>query len=221
MKTQDLSEADQKKVADHRKELQTRQGDAWNHLDDYAFKTAAGGLAVSLTLLGLGRDTVTAQALWWMYGAWVFWTTALIFVVVSIWWGALGLRKQIHHIDQGDYEVDGSTSGYLGRATLWLNGFSALCVLVGLVFLFKFAVLNMEASVTNESKLKTGGQAPVQAPAVQHAIVPESGLTQKGQPSLQAPVVAPVQPVAPISPQVLAGSTPSPNTGGGQKGGKE
>src|SRR5262249_18859790 len=107
-------------LADFRKHLQTCEAKGWEHFDDVVFKIAAGGLALSLTLLGLMKN-VTPSSMRWIFSAWFLWALTLLLLMFSVLTGQLGLRSQIRHVDRGTYRKAKRPEGRCGALTPWLN----------------------------------------------------------------------------------------------------
>ena len=125
-----------------RAHLQSIEARGWERLDDFTFKICAGGMALSVTLLGVLREhEVGAVPL--VFFAWGCWTVSLFCVLFSVWAGQRGLRSQIGHWDRGDYYQVKNPEGAVGRLTPSLNMAAMICCSIGLGFLFAFAVANL------------------------------------------------------------------------------
>jgi len=147
--TVDLSHDTAKKSVDYRvvnaqfrQHLQTCEGQGWNHFDDVVFKIAAGGLALSVTFLGV-TDQVESATMPWVFGAWGFWAISLLAILFSIRTAQSALRSQIAHWDAGSYYDTKRPEGRAGWWTSRLNDVAAATCGLGLVFLIVFAFLNL------------------------------------------------------------------------------
>jgi hypothetical protein len=132
-------------VLEFRKLLQSCETKGWEHFDDLAFKISAGGLALSLTLLGIMKN-VAPTSIAWMFVAWVCWAVSLLALMLSISTAQSGLRSQIRHLDMGDYyelQPGERPEGMLGGLTSWLNHFVTGTSMLGLICLMVFALMNM------------------------------------------------------------------------------
>jgi hypothetical protein len=175
---------------DFRKLLQDCETKGWTRFDDLVFKIAAGGLALSITLLGLLRDAAPS-GLVWMFAAWSMWGATLIALLFSVLTGQYGLRTQIAHLDAGTYYDVKRPEGRLGALTPWLNYAAIGACGLGLSCLLVFAVVNvsgarsMSDSTTRIREGQVAPQAPLQTTQV------NAGVDQKGQVSPQAPAPSP------------------------------
>lgn len=212
---------DAARLADHRKVCQDCEVKGWGPLDGMLFKISGGGLALSLTLLGVTKN-VNPASMRWLFAAWICWGIALLAVPLSMLTGQLGLRSQIAHIDAGDYRRTKNPQG-IGAWTPALNAIAICGSTLGQVFLVWFALLNLSGripTVADEKSptLRTGGQVAPQAPtpaAATKVMIPSE---TRGQ---VAPQVAPIS-IAPITPvgggQVAPQAPPpAPATGTGHK----
>lgn len=128
--------------AEFRKHLQTCEAKGWERFDDTAFKMAAGGLALSLTLAGVTKNLQPAS-MYWVFGAWVCWSVSLLVILISIWTGQQGLRSQIAHRDTGDYYTTKHAAGVFGRVTPALNLVAIATCGGGLVCIVLFTLKNL------------------------------------------------------------------------------
>lgn len=177
-----------------RKLLQDCETKGWARFDDLVFKVSAGGLALSMTLLGLLRDSDPAGVVW-MFGAWLFWGATLLVLVISVWTGQYGLRSQIAHLDAGTYYHVKRPQGRFGVLTERLNHATIVCCGLGLLCMLVFAVLNLSGGrsmtrTTSTGELRTGGQVAPQAPQAPIQTTQMTGVDQRGQVSPQAPAPA-------------------------------
>ena len=185
-------------MAEHRKVCQDCEVKGWAPLDDMVFKIAGGGLALSLTLLGVTKS-VNPASMRWLFGAWICWGITLLAVPLSMLTGQLGLRSQIRHIDVGDYRRTKHPEG-VGVLTPLLNAVAILGCTIGQLLLVWFALLNLAGRVTTVADEKTsttfraGGQVAPQAPtpAATKVMMPTE---TRGQ---LAPQAAPIS-IAPIT----------------------
>ena len=128
------------KFRDH---LQSSEGRGWEHFDDVVFKIAAGGLALSITLLGVMKDSVVPASMWWVFTAWIFWSISLLLIMLSVRTAQQGLRSQIARWDAGNYYQPPLPEGKIGGLTPWLNDAALLAGAIGLIALIMFAYLNL------------------------------------------------------------------------------
>jgi hypothetical protein len=129
-------------LTEFRKHLQACEAKGWEHLDDVVFKIAAGGLALSLTLLGLTKN-VTPFSMKVMFGVWACLALALLALMFSVLTGQEGLRSQITRVDEGDYYHVAHPEGKLGQMTPWLNRLAIASCAFGLLLLMVFAISNL------------------------------------------------------------------------------
>lgn len=190
-----------------REHLQTLEGDGWRHFDDFVFKTSAGGIALSVTFLGVAEVSPSP----WMFASWMFWAFSLMAVLVSIWTGQFGLREQISRWDAGTYYRSANPAGGWGRATSPLNMAALIGSMLGLACLLWFAYVNISSggiTVRESTPLREGTMVP-QAPPDTSGIVSPQAPAQFVNPSSVplgpgtypgAGVVPPQAPPAPTPP---------------------
>ena len=123
----------------------------WSHFDDVVFKIAAGGLALSVTFLGVTKE-VNPASMPWVFGSWGALTFALLILLLSICSAQIGLRTQIANWDAETYYGNPHPEGSTGRLTPWLNALSAAACIVGLIGLVGFAVVNLRSRTTMTQK---------------------------------------------------------------------
>jgi hypothetical protein len=171
-------------LRDFRKLLQDCETKGWTRFDDLVFKIAAGGLALSMTLLGLLRESLPA-GLVWMFTAWALWGATLLALLVSVLTGQFGLRAQIAHLDAGTYYSVKQPEGRLGALTPWLNYAATAACGLALFSLLVFAVVNLSGarSMTQRQSQESKGMVAPQAPVQQATQSSDS----RGQVTPQAP----------------------------------
>jgi len=193
-----LSPERKAQLADARTRLQEDERKGWQHLDNVVFKIAAGGLAVSVTFLGVTSGTAPGS-MPWVYVAWVLWVVSLASLMLSVVTGQLGLRSMIRHIDAGSFDRTTSPEGRLGACTPALNNVAVATCGIGLVCLLIFAVMNVSGGNTMTEKISVPdnlGQRGQVAPQVQPAqpvFVPDTPGAGGGQvaPQVPPPTTAP------------------------------
>jgi hypothetical protein len=212
-------DAVRERLGDFRKHLQSCEADGWDHFDDVVFKISAGGLALSVTLLGVTKD-VRSASMPWVYAAWVLWGLTLLVMMISVLSAQSGLRSQITHVDAGDYYQHAHPEGHWGSFTPWLNRAAATLCGVALCCLIVFAFTNASRSSVMSKEnggLKDLGRVAPQAPRNQ--AITSGDLSQRGQVTPQAPAQVPTT-VAPGSSHPGAGQVapqaPPPPPGRGK-----
>ena len=132
--------------ATHRDIMQASEIRGWDHFDDVVFKIAAGGLAVSVTFIGVMKGAPKGQALSmmpWMFAAWICWASSLALLLLSVCAAQGSLREQIDRWDNGTYYDTSHPEGHVGRAIIWMNRGAAYVTIFGLACLIVFAVGNL------------------------------------------------------------------------------
>jgi len=211
-----ITREQQAELMPFRAHLQSSEAKGWERFDDAVFKLSAGGLALSVTFLGVVK-TVDLASMPWVYGAWACWAMSLLVSLLSIVTAQLGLRSQIRYFDAATYYEVAHPEGRWGRLTPGLNIFGVIATSSGLICLFVFALTNLsgrpemtqnerpaDAPVrTTVGPLEKKGMVAPQAPPVS-APVPTSVSPQ------QLPGAGQVAPIAPPAPQTPAPSGPVP-----------
>jgi hypothetical protein len=172
-------------ISEFRKLLQDLETKGWARFDDLLFKVSAGGLALSLTLVGVLRD-FGPTGLPWMFGAWSFWALTILLLLISLQTGQYGLRSQIAHLDAGTYYQVKRPEG-IGVLTPWLNHLATASCGGALLCLVVFAGVNISGGPMAGTNLRTGGNVSPQAPA---STVQTGGMEHRGQVAPQAPALA-------------------------------
>jgi hypothetical protein len=205
-------------IADFRKHLAGCEAKGWEHFDDVVFKIAAGGLALSVTLLSVARN-VQPSSMPCIYMSWVLWSLTLLLLLVSVLTGQEGLRSQIAHLDAGDYYDHRRPEGRWGSLTPWLNRAAAGAAVLGICCVIVFALRNISGGTivsTNDSGRRDLGQVFPQAPQNPAASVPQSTAGaghERGQVAPQAPTPTTVSPIiqtgaGQVAPQAPPSTTP-------------
>jgi hypothetical protein len=181
---------DKQLLQEYRKLLLANETTGWSRFDDLVFKITAGGLGLSLALLGAMRDTDPTD-LRWMFAAWLLSALTLIALLVSVITGQYGLRSQIAHIDAGTFRQVRWPDG-VGALTPWLNHLAAISCAGALLCLLIFAAINIPGdrhmARSSSGNFRGSGQVSPQAPAQS---AQTSGSEQRGQVSPQAPAPQP------------------------------
>lgn len=208
--------------ASFRAHLQSCESKGWEHFDDIVFKIAAGGLAISVTFLGVARG-INPASMPWMFGAWTCWSISLLALMLSTRTAQTGLRSQIARWDAGTYYTTDHPEGRIGHLTPRLNDVATVGCALGLVSLVVFALINLSGGMNMANNdgatrsIREGQQAP-QAPWAQKGQVAAQAphWDQRGQVAPQAPAPqAPAPNVSPAAPivSVPAGGTTPPGAG--------
>ena len=106
---------------------------------DKAVVTLSGAaLGISLAFI---RDIAPHPTLEWALSvAWVCLTVSLLLIFVTLLTSQKSLLNSIARVDERSPDV---TGGVAGRATIWLNGLSAVALVLGVAFLVLFAAYNL------------------------------------------------------------------------------
>jgi hypothetical protein len=172
-----------------REQMQTRERDGWDHLDEMIFKIAAGGLALSVTFIGVVK-TPAPTSMAWVYLAWGTLTFGLLALLFSKITANMSLRNRIARFDDGTfYDVPKPGPGwYYDLATNVFNYVTVSATAIGLLFLVVFALGNLSGAHMTDRHKNLETAVPSQSLGEQRGA---PAMTAPPQPTTVSPIILP------------------------------
>lgn len=193
----------------HRDDLSKRQISNAENLDKSILTYSGAGLALSLGFLKDFIPIRRAEFSWALYGSWIFFTLAMVLVILSY---VLSLKVVSLQLDRAERYYLNSEEKALGEETWWdfcanhvNHWMSAVAFAIALIFTTFFVSVNLRgANVTGKKTVTTSLTHDGVTGIAMQKVQGSAGTVQRGLTGL--PMQA-VKPAAPGNPAPAAPST--------------
>lgn len=128
---------------EERKQLISAEKDTSQQFDKAILTLAAGALALSLTFINQIAPHPNSKSIYYLIGAWILFSLSILSTLISFLTSQKACRIQRDILDGDIQGRNNSNNNIAASWTNWLNYFSIVFFIIGVIAFIVFSALNL------------------------------------------------------------------------------